>query len=300
MTVAVRRFACSQCGMCCDRSPEVGLSEAAALADVFVFRLMFRLYWLPQRQRDYLHPGRDAASARAAFYEKKRLLGAYAARKYPAKSWRDGKMMENVSYLIISALAVDTSPGACGARKAGMCGVYERRPLACRTVPFHYSRVEALAESDLKAFVETPGYGCDTSENADVVIEAGRIIDPRVRQARADALALAAHDRRWNDAILRRMRADGPEKAGLPSLREIEANARFGATTATMRVAWQIAADIGLISAEECRMLIEAQLTAIDRELAAGRCEPDARQTLAEMRADYRYQLGKGNVLVVG
>ena len=46
MTAPSRHFACTQCGKCCDRAPEVELGEAAALADVFVWQLLFRLYSL--------------------------------------------------------------------------------------------------------------------------------------------------------------------------------------------------------------------------------------------------------------
>ena len=52
MEPTTRRFSCTQCGKCCNRSPEVQLSEAAALADVFAFSLMFRLYSLPQQLSD--------------------------------------------------------------------------------------------------------------------------------------------------------------------------------------------------------------------------------------------------------
>jgi hypothetical protein len=58
-----------------------------------------------------------------------------------------------------------------------------------------------------------------------------------------------------------------------------------------MRVAWQIAADAGLISSEERTSLIAAQLALIDRELAADRCAQDARETLLDMRAEYASQL---------
>ena len=51
MTMAERRFACTQCGQCCNRPPEVELGEAAALADVFVLRLLMRIYSLPRRDR---------------------------------------------------------------------------------------------------------------------------------------------------------------------------------------------------------------------------------------------------------
>lgn len=268
------RFACTQCGACCNRSPEVALSEAAALADVFVFRLMFRLYELPR------------TGSGEEYYESKRLLAAFAARKSSTKRRQAGRTVEYASYLTISALTLDAGAGACAALSDGRCGIYARRPLACRTVPFHYSRPEASAERELTAFVGTPGYGCDTSVAAPVVLAAGRIVDPEARRARSEALELAGRDRRWEDAILRRLKT-GSGAYALPSLREIEADAPFGATTMSMRVAWQIAAEAGLIGAATCRTLIAAQAAVIDRELASARCISSARATLGEMRAEY-------------
>jgi Fe-S-cluster containining protein len=288
MEAAIKRFACTSCGKCCNRAPEVQISEAAALADVFVFRLMFRLYWLPRELRDHQESGASPAVAGAAFYQRKRLLGAFAARKSPARITRGGKAVDYMKYLTISALALDTSPGRCSALEGELCTIHERRPLACRSVPFHYSRPEALAESDLKAFVETAGYRCDTGETADIVLEAGRVVDPAMAQARADALSLAGQDRRWSEKIVRRMHTASPADAGLPSLGEIEANAASGATTISMRLAWQIAADCGLIGGEDFRTLIAAQIATIDRALAADRCTQDARETLAAMRTEYR------------
>jgi Fe-S-cluster containining protein len=269
------RFACTQCGACCNRSPEVALSEAAALADVFVFRLMFRLYALPR------------TGSGEEYYESKRLLATFAARKYAAKRGPNGKAVDHMRYLTISALTFDAGAGACAALGNGRCGIYQRRPLACRTVPFHYSRPEASAERELKAFVGTPGYGCDTGAGAPVVLAAGRIVDPEARRARRDAMELAGEDRRWQEAILRRLKT-GAGNDTLPSLGEIEANAPFGATTVSMRLAWQIAAEAGLIAAETCRALIAAQAAVIDRELASASCSSSARETLAEMRAEYR------------
>jgi Fe-S-cluster containining protein len=280
--VPTLRFACTSCGACCNRSPEVQLSEAAALADMFVFRLMFRLYDLPRT----FAAGTAAASA-VEYYESKRLLAAFAARQYPAKLRREGKPVDYVRSLAISALSVDTAAGACAALGAGRCTIYERRPAACRSVPFHYSRAEASAGRDLAAFVATPGYGCDTGPGAPVVLEAGRIVDSEARRARADALALAGQDRAWTQAILRRMKP-GSRNCGLPGLREIEANAPFGATTVSMGVAWRIAADAGVIGAGECRSLIAAQSALIGEALAAPLCPPGERETLLEMRGEYR------------
>jgi Fe-S-cluster containining protein len=287
MNAATRRFACTQCGKCCNRSPEVELCEAAALADVFVFRLMFRLYWLPNHPRDAPGGGGTSANASAAFYEKKRLLGAFAARKYPATG-RGRKAVPYTKYLMMSALALDTRPGACAALNGTACGIYDRRPLSCRSVPFHYSRAEALAEAGLEEFVATPGYRCDTGDTAQVVMAGGAIVDGAYRAARTEAIALAARDDRWSDAIVARMRAGSSETPSLPTLQQIEASAQFAATTVSMRAAWQIAREVGLLAADEYCALAERQLRLIDRELAAGRCSPEARQTLIEMRAEYR------------
>lgn len=280
------RFACAQCGACCNRSPEVALSEAAPLADMFVFRLMFRLYELPRTLAGYLESRTATAGSGALFYETKRLLAAFAGRKYAARRRQNGKAVEYTKYLAVSALTLDAGLGACAALSSGRCGIYDRRPLACRTVPFHYSRPEASAENDLAAFVGTAGYRCDTTDAAPVVLEAGRIVDPGSLRARSDAVELAARDRRWQDLILRRVRT-GSRNGALPSLREIEAGAAFGATTTSMRVAWQIAAEAGLIGAEECRTLIAAQAAVIERELAAARCTASALETLGDMRAEY-------------
>lgn len=280
------RFACTSCGACCNRSPQVALSEAAALSDVFVFRLMFRLYDLPRTLAGHLASRAEAAGSDEEYYESKRLLAAFAARKYSTKRRHGGKTIEYMRYVTVSALSLDAGAGACAALSDGRCGIYARRPLACRTVPFHYSRPEASAERDLKAFVGTPGFGCDTGAGAPIVLEAGRIVDPEARRARRDAIDLAGHDRRWEEAILRRLNT-GAGKQALPSLREIEADAPFGATTMSMHAAWRIAAEAGMISAQTCRTLIAAQAAVIDRELASARCSSSARETLGEMRAEY-------------
>ena len=283
MKAAVRRFACTMCGKCYNRSPEVELSEAATLADVFVFRLMFRLYALPRT----FEP--SAGGNPEAFYQKKRLLSVHAAHARPVKVRRDGKPVDYVQYLMMSALSLDTRAGACSALRAdGRCGIHTRRPYACRTVPFHYSRVEALATSDLEAFLATEDYRCDTGEGAPVVIHEGRIVDADALRDRAEALALSEKDARWRRAIVRRMKSgDG----SLPTLDEVAASASVGALTSSMRVAWRIAADAGLIEPDECRSAIAAQLELIDRELGEARCPSEARQTLLDMRAEYVAEL---------
>jgi Fe-S-cluster containining protein len=288
---AVQRFACTACGKCCNRSPEVELSEAAALVDVFVFRLMFRLYALPRTLADYLRGRAPEANASEAFYQKKRLLSANAALKRPLKIRRDGKAVEFVQCLTMSALSLDLRAGACCALEDdGRCSIHARRPYTCRTVPFHYSRVEASAEADLKAFVATEGYQCDTSETAPIVLRDRRIVDEDMLRDRAEGLALSESDARWRSAIVQRMKSD----ESLPTLEQVATNASVGALTSSMRIAWEIAAEAGLIAADECRSLVAAQLALMECELAEGRCPPESRQTLLDMRAEYAAALGNG------
>lgn len=271
---AVQRFACTQCGKCCNRAPEVELSEAAALADDFVFRLMFRLYQAPRSLADYRHGGSEQ------FYQEKRLLKAFAARQSPLK--RGGA--EYTQSLAISALALDRGSGACSALAHGRCAIYQRRPLSCRAVPFHYSRAEASLPAYLREFAATPGYACDTGENAPTVLEGYKLVDGGALEVGRQALAIAQCDRPWKDAIVRRLKTPGE---GVPSLGEIEANAQFGVTTTSMRVAWQVAVDAGLLGPEDYRALLSRQLAAIERELAAGG-SADTRETLLQMQAEYQ------------
>ena len=239
---------------------------------------MFRLHWLPQKLSDYLSLSRPEANASAIFYEKKRLLGAFAARKYPVRLWRSGKSVDYAKYLMISALALDMGTGKCAALGDNMCGVYDRRPLSCRSVPLHYSRVGSRAATDLKAFVETAGYRCDTSDAAPVILDNGQIIAPEIKAARADVLAVAQRDRPWSQAIVRRMKdrssADGhPAKprgsrGQRSSRRAYHLNARRLADRRRRR------AD----SAQDCDKLVEVQLrTIVERSRV-----PNAHKKLAK------------------
>ena len=278
--MAERRFACTQCGQCCNRAPVLELGEAAALADVFVLQLLLRLYSLPRSLGDYVSElPRDQASAE--FYQTKRLLSAFAAASWNAKVQRGGQVVDYVQYLSLSVLPLDLGTGACTALNGTRCSIYARRPLSCRSVPLHYSRADAFAARDLDAFVVTPGYVCATGSDAPLVIADGQIADPAMRAARAAAVARAVADQPWTKAIVKAMKAES--HPGLPSLREVEANAPYGALTTAMTLGWQIAADAGVMTPADYRAALAAQVAAIARASALPSLSADTRQSLAQL-----------------
>ena len=279
-----RRFACTRCGQCCNRAPELELGEAAALADVFVLRLMLRIYSLPKTLGDYVSElPREMASAE--FYESKRLLGQFAASSWPARVRRGAAQVDYVQYLSLSVLPLDLGTAACPALDNAECSIYARRPLSCRSVPLHYSRPAAAAARDLDAFTATPGFACATGPEAPLVIAADAIIDPAMLAARAAAAARAEADRPWKLALVKAMKAG--RHPGLPSPREVEAEAAQGVMTTTMDRAWHIAVAAGTMTPEALCAAIEAQRALIDQALARPGLPAETFRTLAAMAASY-------------
>ena len=278
----VRRFACRACGKCCNRSPEVELSEAAALADLFVFRLMFRLYSLPRL------PQRGAPGGAELFFQKKRLLAHHAARKYSRKVMCGGRVAEYTFYLMVSALAMDTRPGSCDSNGTVAASIISARSVAaaCR---FTIRQIEWSYAVRQASFVGTPGFPkCDTEEMRPALAGV-RIVDPEMLQVRAEAAALAGQDRSWKEAIARKMKPGRPDPGGLPSLDKVEANAHLAAMTSSMRIAWDIAAETGPMTDEQRRALGRLQLAAVKTQASRlASAAPTEAPALLEMRADYR------------
>ena len=276
-----RRFACTQCGACCNRPPELELGEAAAYADTFVLRLMLRIYSLPRALGDDVSDlPREEASAE--YYESKRLLSQFAATSWPAKVRRAGRVIEYVQYLSLSVLPLDLGSGACPALSDNRCSIYERRPLSCRSVPLHYSRPAAAAARDLDAFVATSGFACATGLDEPVIIADGAITDSATLAARADAAMQAEQDRAWKAALVKAMKLG---QFGLPSPKEVEAQASRGALTVSMLPAWRAADGAGLFAAQP---LLEAQSGLIERTLDGAGLPLDTVSTLAAMLQEYR------------
>ncbi|MBX7200926.1 MAG: YkgJ family cysteine cluster protein [Rhodospirillaceae bacterium] len=259
-----RHFACTACGKCCTRGPEMELSEATRLADVFITRLMFKLHSLPL----------DARSARVTLWAKREgsILPARKALA-EARAWitrfslhdETDAINERSLHLTLSALPVHGGPG-CPALAGDRCGIYARRPACCGTVPFHYSRAPSTLGAYLDAFVRTPGHACDTSKAAPKVLRGGALAGPALVQLRGDGVALAAADRPWKAAIAALVRSADAGRAGLPSYAEILRNAATGATTVPMLAAWRVARREGFMTVpafeDVCRkqtMLLRAQ-----------------------------------------
>ena len=273
----VRRFACTACGRCCNRGPEMELGEAAGLAGTFILSLLFKVHSLPASERsDWAgHWWRDRNSRiplRPALDEAERHLRLSATRSVDKS--RDRQM-----FLEISAIADDDGEGRCPALAGDLCSIHDIRPQTCRTVPLHYSRAPSTLEQCLDQFVATPGFKCDTTPSAPAILDGNRIVDSQLNADRAKAVALAKSDRAWKEQLIARMK-DGPRAAaaGLPQLDAVFANSDNGyATMLPMIVAWRVAADAGFLSRTELEVLCRKQADLIRRKVAGEVGKPAAK-----------------------
>jgi Fe-S-cluster containining protein len=282
-----RHFACTRCGACCNRAPELELGEAGKYADTFVLQLLMRIYSLPRSVADH-ESELPREEANAEYFESKRLLGLFAATSWLAKVKRGARIVEYVQYLSLSVLPLDLGLGRCSALSGSSCSIYAARPLSCRSVPLHYSRPEVSAVRDLDAFTETPGFACATGADAPLVISHGGIVDLAMREARADALAQAARDASWKGALVKAMKTGS---YGLPSRQTVEANAAQGALTSSMQGAWRVSEAAGAIEAGTTNRLLSAQLELIGRELARSDVSAAATTNLINLQREYRAAL---------
>lgn len=285
---SARRFACTACGRCCDRGPEMELGESLALADLFLMSMILKAHSLPRNERGEagrrwwrgletpLGPG-------PALNEHRRSLEPFAALRQVDRG-RDRQL-----FLTLSAIVEDEQDGRCPALIEGRCGVYERRPQTCRTVPLHYSRPVSTLAAYLDRFVATPGYECET-DAAPVVLRGGEILADEVREARAAALRVAEGDRDWKAALVASM-GDGASAraAGLPTVDDVISNSDKGyASMVPIHVAWRAALGAGLMTREVFSDLCRRQSAAAEDGMAR---RPHRRDALAERLRDVRAAL---------
>lgn len=286
MQSSPQRFACTSCGRCCNRGPEMELSEATALASVFVTSLLLKVHNLPLSDRSawsdqWWHRRESRIPLRPALEEAQRHLRHFAIR-------RIDKRRDRQVFLDISAVVEDDGQGRCPALTDGLCGIYDARPLSCRTVPLHYSRAPSTLQTYLDRFAATPDYRCDTTAAAPVIVDGNKVLDPQIAADRERAIALARQDRRWKELLIAMM--DDPAQAaavGLPTYDAVLNNSDEGyATMLPMIVAWRVAHAGGLLSDEELRDVCRNQSDLICSRTAPSK---DVRDALAP----YAFELPK-------
>ena len=286
MPASQQRFACTSCGLCCNRGPEMEMSEATALAGTFVTSLLFKVHSLPISDRSEWSGqwwrGRESRiPLRPALEEAQRHLRHFATRRIDNKQGRQ-------VFLEISAIVDDDGQGRCPALAGNLCAIYDTRPLSCRTVPLHYSRAPSTLQTYLDRFAATPGYRCDTTAAAPAIVDGNKVLDPQIAADRERAIALAKQDRRWKERLVGIM--DDPAQAGavgIPNYAAVLSNSDNGyATMLPMIVAWRVARDEGLLGDEELRDICRKQADLIRSRATSPR---EARDALAP----YEFELSK-------
>ena len=243
------------------------LSEATTLSDTFITSLIFNLHSVPLNERaahavSWWREQGSRIPLRAAIKEKHRHSMLFS-------SYRESeRRREREIFISISAIVDDYGGGTCPSLKDARCGIYERRPLTCRTVPLHYSRPPSALLAYLDQFTSTPGYECETT-TAPVILDGNTIVAPEIKADRGHAVVLAKADRPWKEQMLSLMGGqESADRAGLPSIDNIYDNFENGyATFVPMIVAWNIAKDSGLISAMTFGEICRRQVALIKGEI---------------------------------
>jgi hypothetical protein len=213
-------------------------------------------------------------------------------------SRRIDKSRDRQVFLDISAIAGDDGQGRCPALRDNLCGIYETRPLTCRTVPLHYSRAPSTLGDYLGRFTATPDYRCDITTSAPVILEGSKVVDRPLAEDRECAVALAKADRPWKDRVLAAMDDHArAEAAGLPVYDAVLSNSDKGyATMVPMIVAWRVAAREGLLSHEALTRICHNQARLLKGQIAKTTDGP-ATKALLDSLALYEFELSGGGAI---
>jgi hypothetical protein len=144
----------------------------------------------------------------------------------------------------------------------------------------------------LSGFTSTPGYRCDTTPTAPVILDGRTIVDPKVLQARDEALRLARADRAWKDGLLLLMDdAHAARLARLPTYSAVLENSDKGyATTLPMIVAWCVLRNQGSMTTNAFEEVCQKQADLIRNEIAS-RPDPALTRELIDTLALYEHEL---------
>ena len=265
-----RHFSCTMCGKCCNRSPEVELTETINLSSDFVFWLCFSTSELPLSIKDWIRThGRLDADQRdlAAFIARRQLLDEQSSIRFTGRSssWSEAERVRK--YVRISALTLDLQSGRCSKLVNKQCGIYDRRPHTCRTVPVHYQLSDPELEPAFDKFASIESFECDTSQHSPMILKNGRLVTEEFARERVAGQTRCYEDKAWREAIAQCILRGEDKTRKLPSIEEIKGSSCLKVLLVPIHLAWQIGVDIGVIdeklyrlSAERQKSLIEALL----------------------------------------
>ncbi len=178
-------FACTACGRCCDSPPTFTLGEAMELYGDFILTI---------RLAGPIADARLPASSPVvtAYRVQRTHLSAHGALTFQLDT-AEGRTYETILQIYAGAIRAGNDDPCGMLQPDGLCGIYDRRPQRCRTVPFDYWLAEPIAvptgAQRLDAALKR-GWKCDVSEAAPVVATEGVFMAGPYRDAYRDALAL--------------------------------------------------------------------------------------------------------------
>ncbi|MDQ6828799.1 MAG: YkgJ family cysteine cluster protein [Gemmatimonadota bacterium] len=222
-------FGCIGCGACCDQPPDVRMVEALSVADAFIMQLEYARATLPRAGRE------EAVRIRGGFGTEGLTVYRPHDPQMIATSMRDhfraqgdvvvttrpNDDIEHHIFTIARPLNLTLQARCPALGEDGLCGVYERRPAMCRTVPLGWTVPDALAAAYLGAFTKRPGYKCDTSPNAPVMFRDGELVSLEYRAERDRAAALSGAEAHRLAVLLVRGGSEGwPLIPTLPEILE--------------------------------------------------------------------------------
>jgi Fe-S-cluster containining protein len=261
------------------------LGETLALSDIFQMSLVLHLHALPiDAKADWARKWWAARKSRIplppALDEAHRHLSRLATRRIADKP------RQCQFYLQISAVVDRRDHGGCPALRAKLCGIYERRPLTCRTVPLHYSRAPSTLRDYLDTFIATDAYECDRSDSAPILLNGNKVVDTPLRDLREAALDMAKSDRAWKDGIVRCMEDPrDAESLELPNMAQALSGLKQGYSLKTPIVAaWRVARRMGALSTEDFVGHCRKQMDVIARNIAEGAVAAQDPQVVAAVR----------------
>jgi Fe-S-cluster containining protein len=161
-------FACTGCGKCCDAPPTFTIAEAMELYRDFV--LTIRL------AGPIINARLPASSPAVAAHRILRThLLAHGALSFQLDT-EDGQTFEATLQIYAGAIRAGNDDPCPMLRADNLCGIYERRPQRCRTVPFDYWLPEPVAVAngaERLAAALRRDWKCDVSDTAPVVAAQG-------------------------------------------------------------------------------------------------------------------------------